>query len=89
MSSTESVIPNFNEEDTMLDIDQENVEPLKKRGKGILYQEVAIIKLTEFIQQKDATMNNQGFINKFSHDTNLWKYQYKRKRIDTLFATVV
>ncbi|RNA28912.1 hypothetical protein BpHYR1_040067, partial [Brachionus plicatilis] len=50
----------------------------------ILYQEVAIIKLTEFIQKKDASMNKQGFINKFSHDTNLWKYQYKRKRIDTV-----
>ena len=75
MSSTESVIPSFNEEDTMLDIDQEDLESLKKRGKRILYQEGAIIKLTEFIQQKDATMNKQGFIR---------KYQYKRKRIDTV-----
>ena len=76
MSSTESVIPNFKEEDTMLDIEQEDVEPLKNVGKDILYQEVAIIKLTELTQQKDATMNKQGFINKFSHDTNFWKYQY-------------
>ncbi|RMZ97192.1 hypothetical protein BpHYR1_035570 [Brachionus plicatilis] len=57
MSSTESVIPNFNEEDTMLDIDQEDVEPLKNVGK-------------EFYIKR--------------HDTNLWKYQYKRKRIDTV-----
>ncbi|RNA26303.1 hypothetical protein BpHYR1_025360 [Brachionus plicatilis] len=43
MSSTESVVPNFNEEDTMLDIDQEDVERQKRQTKKTKSSSPAVV----------------------------------------------
>ena len=87
MSSAESAVPEFveNFDDTMNDIDDlDNIIPIKRRGKGVVYDFFKTVSTDEFITEFKAVKGDDDLIKSFEFDTYTFKYKYKRSTIKGL-----
>ena len=61
-----------------MDDDLDVIVPLKKRGKGIVYDFVQETNEQSFISEFKAEKNATGLIKSFTIDSNFFKYKNKR-----------
>ena len=81
MSSGELQVPDFRENlnDTLDDIEDIDVTvPIKRRGKGVIYDLWKVFSLEEFSTLCEPERNDKGYVKGFKIEENRFCYKYKR-----------